>query len=171
MEFVEGRSLRDIFNDDAITDDSPPPPPAVTLKFWSASAVPLRSSTTGTSSTATLRLQISSSAHQTEALFASLRRSLPPRQVVIDFGLSYISPLAEDKAVDLYVLERALQSTTPAADQYVPSPPHLPLLRYADGLDVHNFEALLRQLAAVCAGAAQTPARFAFLLRIFLTLS
>jgi TP53 regulating kinase-like protein len=31
----------------------------------------------------------------------------------IDFGLSYISTLAEDKAVDLYVLERALLSTHP----------------------------------------------------------
>jgi TP53 regulating kinase-like protein len=33
--------------------------------------------------------------------------------VWIDFGLSYISTLAEDKAVDLYVLERAIQSTHP----------------------------------------------------------
>jgi Kae1-associated kinase Bud32 len=30
--------------------------------------------------------------------------------VVIDFGLSYNSTLAEDKAVDLYVLERAFSS-------------------------------------------------------------
>ncbi|CAG8523507.1 2376_t:CDS:2 [Diversispora eburnea] len=33
--------------------------------------------------------------------------------VVIDFGLSYISSLPEDKAVDLYVLERAFLSTHP----------------------------------------------------------
>lgn len=32
-------------------------------------------------------------------------------QVVIDFGLSSISTIAEDKAVDLYVLERAFTST------------------------------------------------------------
>ncbi|ESW96457.1 hypothetical protein KL918_000410 [Ogataea parapolymorpha] len=32
---------------------------------------------------------------------------------LIDFGLSAYSPLAEDKAVDLYVLERALTSTHP----------------------------------------------------------
>lgn len=31
-------------------------------------------------------------------------------QVLIDFGLSSISGLAEDKAVDLYVLERAFNS-------------------------------------------------------------
>ncbi|KAF9944239.1 TP53 regulating kinase [Modicella reniformis] len=33
--------------------------------------------------------------------------------VLIDFGLSYVSQLVEDKAVDLYVLERAFTSTHP----------------------------------------------------------
>ncbi|KAI7830453.1 tp53rk protein-like protein [Gamsiella multidivaricata] len=33
--------------------------------------------------------------------------------VLIDFGLSYVSQLIEDKAVDLYVLERAFISTHP----------------------------------------------------------
>jgi len=33
------------------------------------------------------------------------------RLVLIDFGLSYNSTVAEDKAVDLYVLERAFTST------------------------------------------------------------
>lgn len=32
---------------------------------------------------------------------------------MIDFGLAYTSALAEDKAVDLYVLERAFASTHP----------------------------------------------------------
>ena len=32
------------------------------------------------------------------------------QQIMIDFGLSFTSSLAEDKAVDLYVLERALLS-------------------------------------------------------------
>uniref|UniRef100_A0A8C4NDN3 non-specific serine/threonine protein kinase n=1 Tax=Eptatretus burgeri TaxID=7764 RepID=A0A8C4NDN3_EPTBU len=36
--------------------------------------------------------------------------------VLIDFGLSFSSSLAEDKAVDLYVLERALLSTHPGAE-------------------------------------------------------
>lgn len=31
--------------------------------------------------------------------------------MLIDFGLSFVSSLAEDKAVDLYVLERAFAST------------------------------------------------------------
>lgn len=37
-------------------------------------------------------------------------------QVLIDFGLAYTSTLAEDKAVDLYVLERAFASTHPASE-------------------------------------------------------
>ncbi|KAJ2160570.1 TP53 regulating kinase [Coemansia sp. RSA 552] len=36
--------------------------------------------------------------------------------VLIDFGLSQISPSAEDKAVDLYVLERAFVSTHPDSE-------------------------------------------------------
>lgn len=39
-------------------------------------------------------------------------------QVLIDFGLSNISTWPEDKAVDLYVLERAFQSTHPFSDHY-----------------------------------------------------
>lgn len=39
--------------------------------------------------------------------------------VLIDFGLSCVSTLTEDKAVDLYVLERAFQSTHPHSDQIV----------------------------------------------------
>jgi TP53 regulating kinase-like protein len=37
-------------------------------------------------------------------------------QVLIDFGLSYQSSLVEDKAVDLYVLERAFTSTHPDSE-------------------------------------------------------
>jgi len=37
-------------------------------------------------------------------------------QVLIDFGLSYHSSLVEDKAVDLYVLERAFSSTHPDSE-------------------------------------------------------
>ncbi|KAL5480358.1 BUD32 [Sanghuangporus weigelae] len=36
--------------------------------------------------------------------------------VLIDFGLSFISTLVEDKAVDLYVLERAFASTHPDSE-------------------------------------------------------
>ena len=39
--------------------------------------------------------------------------------VMIDFGLSYMKPTVEDKAVDLYVLERAFISTHPDSDQII----------------------------------------------------
>ena len=39
--------------------------------------------------------------------------------VMIDFGLSFISAMSEDRAVDLYVLERAFQSTHPLHDHVV----------------------------------------------------
>ncbi|KAH9052672.1 kinase-like domain-containing protein [Lactarius vividus] len=38
------------------------------------------------------------------------------RLVLIDFGLAYTSTLTEDKAVDLYVLERAFASTHPESE-------------------------------------------------------
>ena len=37
--------------------------------------------------------------------------------ILIDFGLSFVSSLAEDKGVDLYVLERALLSTHPDTER------------------------------------------------------
>lgn len=40
--------------------------------------------------------------------------------VLIDFGLAHIDPSAEDKGVDLYVLERALLSTHVVADKIFP---------------------------------------------------
>lgn len=39
---------------------------------------------------------------------------------LIDFGLSHIESKVEDKGVDLYVLERAMQSTHPNADELFP---------------------------------------------------
>ncbi|EJD50358.1 hypothetical protein AURDEDRAFT_160260 [Auricularia subglabra TFB-10046 SS5] len=40
----------------------------------------------------------------------------PPVLVLIDFGLAFTSTLVEDKAVDLYVLERAFASTHPDSE-------------------------------------------------------
>ena len=56
-------------------------------------------------------------------------------QVVIDFGLSQHSTLAEDKAVDLYVLERAFISAHSADGNGLvrlpaPPPPPSPLQTY-----------------------------------------
>ncbi|KAJ7627691.1 hypothetical protein DFH06DRAFT_1007012, partial [Mycena polygramma] len=48
--------------------------------------------------------------------FKSRHANLPTELVLIDFGLSYHSSLVEDKAVDLYVLERAFSSTHPDSE-------------------------------------------------------
>lgn len=46
-----------------------------------------------------------------------MREKLTPQgQVMIDFGLSSTSAMAEDKAVDLYVLQRAFASTHPNSE-------------------------------------------------------
>ena len=39
--------------------------------------------------------------------------------ILIDFGLSFISALTEDKDVDLYVLERAFLSTHPNTEELI----------------------------------------------------
>lgn len=48
-------------------------------------------------------------------LFSSVVIPLSAK-VLIDFGLSYVSNLVEDRAVDLYVLERAFSSTHPDSE-------------------------------------------------------
>ncbi|KAF8196964.1 hypothetical protein BJ912DRAFT_954292 [Pholiota molesta] len=48
--------------------------------------------------------------------FSPLDPTVPTEIVLIDFGLSYHSTLVEDKAVDLYVLERAFASTHPDSE-------------------------------------------------------
>lgn len=57
---------------------------------------------------------------------------------MIDFGLSSNSNAAEDKAVDLYVLERAFASTHPVPllpnPSYDPSLPTTPTLQYHETL-------------------------------------
>lgn len=48
-----------------------------------------------------------------------MRKETGGSVVLIDFGLSYVSNLIEDKAVDLYVLERAFSSTHPNTEVMV----------------------------------------------------
>ena len=57
--------------------------------------------------------QLVCSGQQLVNIWSTLYRMDPTNltQVMIDFGLSYNSMIAEDKAVDLYVLERAFLST------------------------------------------------------------
>lgn len=68
--------------------------------------------------------------------------------VIIDFGLSYVSALAEDKAVDLYVLERALASTHPEPDD-TPKPQRnieRILESYAAEIGANDWERVERRL-------------------------
>mmetsp|Transcript_7322 Transcript_7322/g.19008 ORF Transcript_7322/g.19008 Transcript_7322/m.19008 type:complete len:108 (+) Transcript_7322:134-457(+) len=43
---------------------------------------------------------------------------MPERYIFIDFGLSVVSTVPEDKAVDLYVMERAIVSTHPNSEKF-----------------------------------------------------
>ena len=63
--------------------------------------------------------------------------------VLIDFGLAQVSAMTEDKAVDLYVLERAISSTHPEASELF----SLILEAYADNLDISTGKAILNKLA------------------------
>lgn len=62
--------------------------------------------------------------------------------VLIDFGLSQVSGMVEEKAVDLYVLERAISSTHPEATELF----QMILEAYADNLDVSIGKAILNKL-------------------------
>jgi TP53 regulating kinase-like protein len=71
---------------------------------------------------------------------------------MIDFGLSYISTLPEDKGVDLYVLERAFLSTHPNSESLVLLLPFYDLLFKFDNVLKHygkyskNSGAVLKKL-------------------------
>ena len=62
---------------------------------------------------------------------------------LIDFGLSFISGLAEDKGVDLYVLERAFLSTHPNSEGHF----HMLLSSYSESSK--NSEAVIKKLDEV----------------------
>ncbi|KAG9306188.1 hypothetical protein G9A89_016092 [Geosiphon pyriformis] len=101
MEYIEGKTVRDI----------------------------LRASTTVTDVTTLLneiarRIGVAlANMHAADVIHGDLttsnllRRESNGSLVLIDFGLSYVSALPEDKAVDLYVLERAFLSTHPKSEQ------------------------------------------------------
>ncbi|XP_027200462.2 TP53 regulating kinase [Dermatophagoides pteronyssinus] len=56
----------------------------------------------------------------TTSNFMVIKQQQPPITIVpIDFGLSYSSNTDENRAVDLYVLERAVQSTHPNVDMNI----------------------------------------------------
>ncbi|KAF8646032.1 hypothetical protein AX16_007457 [Volvariella volvacea WC 439] len=66
----------------------------------------------------------------------------PTQLLLIDFGLSYQSTLVEDKAVDLYVLERAFASTHPESEPLFASV----LQSYADKLGPKKWNSIKNRL-------------------------
>ena len=71
-----------------------------------------------------------------------LDAKFPYELVLIDFGLAFVSTLLEDKAVDLYVLERAFLSTHPDS---------------LSASQSHRFAAVLQGYAAEAGQKAWTP--------------
>jgi TP53 regulating kinase-like protein len=63
--------------------------------------------------------------------------------VMIDFGLASTSSMVEDKAVDLYVLERAIKSTHPEYERYMMQ---RILKSYADEPANEDSESVLKKL-------------------------
>jgi len=82
-----------------------------TSNFLIRNSISSISSTSSSSSTST-----STSSASATTLSSNIPASSTFPLVVIDFGLSYGSSLAEDRAVDLYVLERAFLSTHPNSE-------------------------------------------------------
>lgn len=91
--------------------------------------------------------KVVASAHATDLIHGDLTTSnilfRSNEAVLIDFGLAQVSSMIEDKAVDLYVLERAISSTHPESPQLFP----LILEAYADNLDISTGKAILNKLA------------------------
>ena len=62
------------------------------------------------------------SSHQRRGTCLLCKGTPPTLQVLIDFGLSFNSTIAEDKGVDLYVLERAFTSAHSKSGDLVSHP-------------------------------------------------
>ncbi|KAF6754804.1 hypothetical protein DFP72DRAFT_990281 [Ephemerocybe angulata] len=75
----------------------------------------------------------------------SKESGVPTELVLIDFGLSFVSTLVEDKAVDLYVLERAFASTHPDSEPMFASV----LNAYAKVLTTKEWKAIKTRLDEV----------------------
>ncbi|CAM9705785.1 unnamed protein product [Discosporangium mesarthrocarpum] len=74
-----------------------------------------------------------------------IRNKAPRKLVAIDFGLAFSQPLPEDKAVDLYVLERAFVSTHAGSEPLVEEA----LRSYEASSDKILAKATMRKLADV----------------------
>eukprot|EP01129_Flabellula_baltica_P014361 TRINITY_DN6851_c0_g1_i2.p1 TRINITY_DN6851_c0_g1~~TRINITY_DN6851_c0_g1_i2.p1 ORF type:complete len:216 (-),score=44.74 TRINITY_DN6851_c0_g1_i2:22-669(-) len=99
MEYVDGQSIKDFIHDASTYQDD------IVLQTMDAMGAVL------------------AKMHQNEIIHGDLTtsnmmiRSNTQSIVMIDFGLSSVSGLIEDMAVDLYVLERAFLSTHPDSEE------------------------------------------------------
>lgn len=91
--------------------------------------------------------QVIATAHNCDLIHGDLTTSnilfRNGKAVLIDFGLAQVSSMVEDKAVDLYVLERAISSTHPEASELFSQI----LNSYADNMDKNSARTILNKLA------------------------
>ena len=91
--------------------------------------------------------QVIATAHNCDLIHGDLTTSnilfRGGKAVLIDFGLAQVSSMVEDKAVDLYVLERAISSTHPEASELFSQI----LNSYADNMDKNSARTILNKLA------------------------
>lgn len=74
-----------------------------------------------------------------------MRRSVDNQLVLIDFGLAKFNANVEDKAVDMYVLERAFSSTHPGSETWFAQV----LVGYSDALNAKDRDKVLKKFSAV----------------------
>ncbi|CAG8534745.1 4930_t:CDS:2 [Ambispora gerdemannii] len=100
MEYVEGKTVRDILREQSDDESFKSKNDEMANKIGMALA----------------NMHVADVIHGDLTTSNLLSRDPTGSLVVIDFGLSYVSILPEDKAVDLYVLERAFMSTHPNSE-------------------------------------------------------
>ncbi|GJJ14156.1 hypothetical protein Clacol_008416 [Clathrus columnatus] len=122
LEWIDGTTVRNLLQDTNDEEDSDSIPQAMSLSDYNWTTVTI---TTSDDLMKEIGIQLAMM-HMSDIIHGDLttsnmmiRLSLSSKRaelLLIDFGLSYVSNLIEDKAVDLYVLERAFASTYPDSE-------------------------------------------------------
>lgn len=114
MEHIPGRTVKDLLFDDNVPEDEKKE--LTGLMGVMIAKLHISDIVHGDLTTSNFMVRddmiTSASASASSSSLSSGKRSL----VIIDFGLSSVSHKLEDKAVDLYVLERAFLSTHPESE-------------------------------------------------------
>ncbi|KJA15842.1 hypothetical protein HYPSUDRAFT_91682 [Hypholoma sublateritium FD-334 SS-4] len=117
IEWIEGNSVKHLLPSGAAEDvdgdeEVPTGLHAYTLEDYGLSADTLM----GLIGVEIAKMHLADIIHGDLTTSNMMVRKASSQLVLIDFGLSYHSTLVEDKAVDLYVLERAFASTHPDSE-------------------------------------------------------